>query len=93
MCSDMPMINTSGDKDFNKKRMFVIAMSLKKGLHINIIHNVDRPFEELIQGLETWIPIYMTGQVSPYHLPHTSTNIYHHLNYHRNLYEKSESCF
>ena len=81
MCSDMPMINTSGDKDFNKKRMFVIAMSQKKGLHINIIHNVDRPFEELIQGLETWIPIYMTGQVSPYHLPHTSTNIYHHLNY------------
>ena len=81
MCSDMPMSDMAEDTDFGKKWMFAIAMSLKKGLHLNIIHNIDRPFEEMMLGLEAWIPIYMTGQISPFHLPDISTNIYHHLNY------------
>ena len=81
MCSDMPMLDMAEDADFNKKWMFGIAMSLKKGLHLNIIHNIDRPFEEMMLGLEAWIPIYMTGQISPYHLPNINTDIYHHLHY------------
>lgn len=81
MCSDMPMSDMAEDMDFNRKWMFAIAMSLKKGLHLNIIHNIDRPFHEMMLGLESWIPIYMTGQVSPYHLPNVSTRVYHHFNY------------
>lgn len=81
MCSDMPMDDMAEDMDFNRKWMFAIAMSLKKGLHLNIIHHIDRPFHEMMLGLESWIPIYMTGQISPYHLPNISTNIYHHFNY------------
>lgn len=81
MCSDMPMGDMAENMDFNKKWMFGIAASLKKGLHLDIIHNIDRPFHEMMLGLEAWIPIYMTGQISPYHLPNISTNIYHHLNY------------
>lgn len=81
MCSDMPMSDMAKDMDFNRKWMFAIAMSLKKGLHLNIIHNIDRPFHEMMLGLESWIPIYMTGQVSPYHLPNVSTQVYHHFNY------------
>lgn len=81
MCSDMPMSDMAQDMEFNRKWMFGIAMSLKKGLHLNIIHHIDRPFHEMMLGLESWIPIYMTGQVSPYHLPNVSTQIYHHFNY------------
>ena len=81
MCSDMPMDDMAKDMDFNKKWMFGIAMSLKKGLHLNIIHNIDRPFHEMMLGLEAWIPIYMTGQISPYYLPDVSTKVYHHFTY------------
>lgn len=81
MCSDMPMSDMAKDMDFNRKWIFAIAMSLKKGLHLNIIHHIDRPFHEMMLGLESWIPIYMTGQVSPYHLSNVSTQIYHHFNY------------
>lgn len=81
MCSDMPMEDMAEDVDFGKKWMFAIAMCIKKGLHLNIIHNIDRPFQEMMLGLESWIPIYMTGQVSPYHLKDVKTNVYHHLNY------------
>ena len=81
MCSDMPMEDMAEDTDFGKKWMFAIAMCLKKGHHLNIIHNVDRPFNEMMLGLESWIPIYMTGQISPYYLKDSRNKIYNHFNY------------
>ena len=81
MCSDMPMEYMAEDTEFGKKWMFGIAMCLKKGHHLNIIHNVDRPFNEMMLGLESWIPIYMTGQISPYYLKDSKNSIYGHLDY------------
>ena len=81
MCSDMPMEDMAQDVEFGKKWMYAIAIMLKKGLHLNIIHNVDRPFNEMMLGLESWLPIYMTGQVSPYFLKELQNNIYCHFNY------------
>ena len=81
MCSDMPMEDMAEDIEFGKKWMFAIAMCLKKGHHLNIIHNLDRPFNEMMLGLESWIPIYMTGQISPYYLKDLKNSIYNHLNY------------
>ena len=79
--SDMPMMDLADDMDFNKKWMFGIAAVLKKGLHINMIHNLDRPLEEMMLGLEAWIPIYMTGQVSPYYLSGYKNDVFKILNY------------
>lgn len=81
MNSDMPMADMAQDMQFNRKWMFGIAACLKKGLHLHMIHHVDRPMEEMILGLEAWIPIYMTGQISPYYLKNPNTDVYHHLNY------------
>ena len=38
MCSDMPMEDMAQDLEFGKKWMFGLAVMLKKGLHLNIIH-------------------------------------------------------
>lgn len=92
MCSDMPMEDMGKDLEFGKKWMFGIAATLKKGLHLDIIHNIDRPFNEMMLGLEAWIPIYMTGQISPYHLPNIKTNIYHHINYVSGVAALSGEC-
>ena len=81
MCSDMPMADMAEDLDFGKKWMFGIAVALRKGLHLDIIHNIDRPFEEIMLGLESWIPIYMTGQVSPYYLKGVQNTVYCHFHY------------
>ena len=81
MCSDMPMEDMAQDIEFGKKWMYAIAIMLKKGLHLNIIHNLDRPFNEMMLGLESWLPIYMTGQVSPYFLKGLQDNVYCHFNY------------
>lgn len=78
MYSDMPMGEMAKDPDFPKKWMFGMAMMLKKGLHLNQIHNIDRSFEDMMLGLESWIPMYMTGQISPYYLKDTQDNVFSH---------------
>ena len=92
MCSDMPMEDMAEDTEFGKKWMFGIAMCLKKGHHLNIIHNVDRPFNEMMLGLESWIPIYMTGQISPYYLKDSKNSIYSHLDYVSGTVALTEEC-
>ena len=63
---DTPMADKANGSDFMKKYIFAVALTLKKGLHINFIHNVNRPFDEMMMGLEGWIPMYMTGQISEF---------------------------
>lgn len=81
MCSDMPMEDMAKDLDFGKKWMLAIAMCLKKELNLEIIHDLNRPFNEMMLGLESWIPIYMTGLVSPFYLKNENNSLYKHLNY------------
>lgn len=78
MYSDMPMQEMAKDPEFPKKWMFGMAMMLKKGLHLNQIHNLDRSFEDMMLGLESWIPMYMTGQISPYYLKNVQNNVFLH---------------
>ncbi len=79
MYSDMPMKEMSKDPEFPKKWMFGMALMLKKGLHLHQIHNLDRSFDEMMLGLESWIPMYMTGLISPYYLKNAQNNTFLHL--------------
>lgn len=79
MYSEMPMEEKSEDAEFPKKWMFGMAMMLKRGLHLDMIHRVDRPFHELMLGLEGWIPMYMTGQISPWYLKNSGKGPFLHL--------------
>lgn len=74
--SNMEMISASKDLEFTKKFMIGLVFILKKGLKLNIIHNLDRPFKEIMLGLEGWIPLYMTGQINPYYLKNNSNFIF-----------------
>ena len=76
MYSDMPMSEMAKDPDFPKKWMFGMAMMLKKGLDLNQIHNIDRSFDDMMLGLESWIPMYMSGQISPYYLKSVQGTIF-----------------
>ena len=78
MYSDMPMGEMAKDSEFPKKWMFGMAMMLKKGLHLNQIHHIDRSFEDMMLGLESWIPMYMTGQISPYYLKEAGSDVFSH---------------
>lgn len=78
MYSDMPMQEMAEKEDFPKKWMFGMALLLKKGLNLKMIHNIDRPFNEMMLGLQGWIPMYMTGQVTPYYLKNAQNEVFLH---------------
>ncbi len=78
MCSDMQMDDMAADLEFSKKYMFGLAAMLKKGLKLQVVHNLNRPFHELMLGLECWIPLYMTGQIEPYYFKGIHNQVYCH---------------
>ena len=49
---------------------------LKRGLHLNIVHNLNRPTNEIFLGLENWIPMYMTGCITPYYFKKSPSNFF-----------------
>lgn len=79
MMDDTPMADKAAGTDFMQKFIFAVALALKKGLHVHFIHNINRPFEEMMMGLEGWIPMYMTGQISPYYLKGVHNAVFGHL--------------
>ena len=74
--NNLPVSEASTDESFKQKWILAVTMILKKGLHLNIIHNVDRPINEMLIGLENWIPIYMTGSITPYYLINPPSSIF-----------------
>ena len=78
--SDMTMQDML-DSDFPRLYMTGLAILVKKGLHLRVIHNLDRPLDEMMVGLEAWIPLYMTGQISPYYFDGYSDKYFNHLLY------------
>ena len=77
--SDMPISEMGKDTDFAKKYVFGFAVLLRKGLHIHFIHDVHRPFDEMLLGLAGYIPMYMTGQISPYYFSEAQSRVFSHL--------------
>lgn len=75
--SNMPILETSEDLEFVKKFMIGIGLMLKKNIHLNMIHNLNRPFHEILLGLEGWIPLYMTGLINPFYIKNSSNDIYY----------------
>ncbi len=80
------------DADFPRMYMTGLAILVKKGLHLNVIHNLNRPLHELLVGLETWVPLYMTGQISPYFLNGYSDEFFSHLLYSAGTVSLYGSC-
>ena len=79
MYSDMPLEEMAANEQFSKKWMFGMAAMLKRGLHLRMIHDTNRPLPEMMLGLEGWIPMYMTGQISPYYLANSQCDTFCHL--------------
>ena len=78
MYSDMPLEEMAEDKEFPKKVMTGIALLVRKGIRLRVIHNVHRPLNEMFMGLEGWIPLYLTGQMESHYLPHPTNDVFLH---------------
>ncbi|MCR5214219.1 MAG: helix-turn-helix transcriptional regulator [Eubacterium sp.] len=52
-----------------------IAYAMDDDYMVRIIHADDSPTNEMMNWLEKWMPLYMTGQVEPYYIDGGASNI------------------
>ena len=64
--SDEPMEWMTGDKAFFALWSSHMMRCVQKGVRIRIIHHVDRPGTEMVDGIMGWVPLYVTGMIEPY---------------------------
>ena len=81
MCNSIPMEDLTLDATYMRAWMQSIARMIMKGADIRMIHDVDRPPDEMMLGLMSWIPLYMTGKVTSFYLNDSSNRIYCHTDY------------
>ena len=81
MCNSIPMEDLAVDAAYMREWMRSIAMMISKGADIHMIHDVNRPPDEMMLGLMSWIPLHMTGKVTSFYLPDASNRIYCHTDY------------
>ena len=54
---------------FSRQWLGLLARFLTQGGTITIIHTVDRDLSEMLEALQRWIPLYLTGGIRPYYCP------------------------
>jgi len=55
--------------DFKVKWAALMSKVIKQGNKIKIIHTVSRDLNEILEAINEWLPLYMTGAIEPYYYP------------------------
>lgn len=55
------------DSTFLSKWTALMKACVINGTRIHIIHNVDRSYEEMNSAIIAWLPLYMSGTITPYY--------------------------
>ena len=64
--SDEPMDWMTSDPKYFTLWASLMTACLKKGVHIRIIHNIDRDSTEMFSAIKGWLPLYISGNIEPY---------------------------
>ena len=81
LSSDMPLMHMDPGSIFLRKYRHSVVEVLRAGGRVNVFFNVERPLEDTIRSLRIWVPLYMTGHVSPYYLQGVNNRLFYHMNY------------
>lgn len=65
--SDQNMDWMVGDPVFRMKWASLMLATVKSGVRIRIIHNVDRDVGEMTDAIVSWLPLYMTGMIESWY--------------------------
>ena len=66
--SDQNMNWMVSDPDYAQVWASLMAGCIKSGVHIRIVHNINRGLSEMNQAIKSWLPLYMSGMVYSYYL-------------------------
>lgn len=66
------------DNIFRRQWTILMGILIKKGVHISIIHNINRNVPEMIDAIKSWLPLYMSGMISAYYSKQNNGNRFAH---------------
>lgn len=66
------------DADFHLKWITLMTASVNHGIHIKIIHNIERDIPEMFEAIKSWLPLYMSGMIEPYYCTEKHENRFLH---------------
>ncbi|WP_027422532.1 helix-turn-helix domain-containing protein [Lachnobacterium bovis] len=69
------------NKEYLQLFISCFALLLIRNVQINIIHNINLPIENILEGMRTWIPFYLTGQIKSYYIDNISPGIFNHFEF------------
>ncbi len=55
------------DPAFRVKWAMLMTECVKQGIHIIIIHNIDRDLDEMFAAINNWLPLYMSGMIESFY--------------------------
>lgn len=64
------------DPKFTVKWAALLFKVIQNGNKIKIIHVINRNLDEMLLGIEKWLPLYMTGAIEPYYYPKSRDGIF-----------------
>ena len=55
------------DKEYSAKWAYLMFRLVSKGVKIKIIHNIDRKISDMVNAVQSWLPLYMSCCIEPYY--------------------------
>lgn len=74
--SDEPTDWMTVDRDFAIRWATLMFQVLAKGNKITVIHTISRDLDEMLNAINQWMPLYMTGAIAPYFYPKKRDGIF-----------------
>ena len=65
--SDEPMNWIFDNDEFRMRWIILVTELVKRKVKIKIIHNIDRNISEMVDGIRSWMPLYLSGLIEPYY--------------------------
>lgn len=81
LSNDMPMLEMAIDPAYSASYRVRVGSLIRRGCHVVVIHSLERPLTETVMALEFWLPLYLTGQVTPLYLRGAGNRTFFHVNY------------
>ena len=65
--SDQSIDWMTGSPEYARAWSSMMTRCLRNGTHLNIIHNIERGLNEMTNAIQSWLPLYPTGNINSYY--------------------------
>ncbi|MBO5636124.1 MAG: hypothetical protein J5906_01175 [Acidaminococcaceae bacterium] len=62
--------------EFAKQWGMLLIKLLQRGSRIVIVHTINRSFEEMVEAVSKWAPLYAAGAIEPYYTSRLRDNVF-----------------